>query len=154
MTTPKVSLYASAATNYDRATDRTLAALVLMHNIVTVAHVRNAPNRRGFIIVKAPWTIHAPWADKWYTLSDNGGEVQVSLVNNWDSSGYVVGVGVPFTSVYAPVTAETMAYRIAAVMRRESIDWQFEAPSLAAYDPQFNEPLAIEPKAAWVGALL
>lgn len=154
MTTP-VSLYASAATNYDRATERTLTALMLMYNISTIAHVRNPNSSGGYIVVKTPWVMGEPWSDKWYTLSDNGGEVQVSLVNGWDSSGYVLGVGVPFTNCMgAVITAETMAYRLAAVMRRERIDWGFEAPSLQAYSPKFSDTLPIEPKWAWVGGLL
>ncbi len=147
MTTRNVSLYASRASNYDTATTRTISALLLMHNIKVVTHVLNGNNTIGFIIVEAPYAMGKPYSGKWFMLSDNGGEVQVGLINQSTADAWFVETGVPFTHFSGePVTAETMAYRIACVMRGEPIDWQFEAPGLGAWVPVLGDPLPIVPK--------
>lgn len=152
-----VSLYASRASNYARSTERTLSALIVQHNFKVIAHVRPPTSSAGFIIVEAPFASGEPWSSKWFTLSDNGGEVQVSLINGPCRYGEricYVELGIPFTHFAGiKITAETMAYRIAAAIRGDAIDWDFEAPSLAAWLPLLAEPLPIEPK-TMMGAIL
>lgn len=150
MSKGKVSLYSSRCANYDRATDRTLSTLLVVHNVKTVANVMPPGARFGFVIVEAPFDVGKPYSGLWYTLSDNGGEVQVSLINGgWRGAGQWVDVGVPFTHFAGrTITAETMAYRIVTAMKAHAIDWDFEAPSLGEWVPSIGaEPLALVPKA-------
>lgn len=144
----KVSLYASRCANYDRATERTLSTLQVVHYIKTIAPVVPHGAKSGFVIVQAPFDLDKWYRNKWFTLCDNGGEVQVSLING-DSGDNWVDTGVPFTNCYGrTITAETMAYRIAATIRGDAIDWEFEAPGLGAWIPALGEaPLALLPKA-------
>jgi hypothetical protein len=91
------SLY-SHSTNGAATTLRTIETLVAYYNIKLVAHLEN------FIIIELPFSHQYSW----YTLCDNGGEVNVEKINFLES---LISVG--YSSTQQPaLAAEMMAYRI------------------------------------------
>ena len=67
-----------------------------------------------FIVVK--------YNDRWYTLCDNGGEINVEAVNLTETLR-----SVPYISNADTLTTGTMLYRLLAAMRGEEIDYDWRA---------------------------
>lgn len=88
------------------ATQRTLATLQAHWSVKVVMQDNN-------IIV-----VEHPRSSDWFTLSDNGGEVNVERINHSDEMR-----SMPSTSNAFLLTAETMAWRIWCAMDGKEVDW-------------------------------
>lgn len=112
------------ANNNAEATARTMNTLSVFYGIKRVGEIHGA--------IAVMWT--APGHYKVWTLSDNGGEINVEMINQPDTL-----ISIPYTRNGFGVTAETMAYRICCAIRGEPIDWNY------LYTPGISnvEPLAI-----------
>lgn len=98
------------STNGTAATLRTIETLVAYCNIKLVAHLEN------FIIIELPFSHQYAW----YTLCDNGGEVNVEKINFLES---LISVG--YSSTQQPaLAAEMMAYRIWCACTGQRIDYE------------------------------
>ncbi len=65
--------------------------------------------------------------DKWFEFSDNGGEINISLINAPDETRLHPRnfISIPTTSFDYSLSIETMMYRICAWFKGEEIDYQF-----------------------------
>ena len=123
-----ISLYASRAINHAQATNVTVAMLQHGYNI------RKIGEASGCIIVELP----VEHCCRWFALGDNGGEISVQEINSSE-----VYQSVPFDTEPS-VTAELTAYRLAAVMTRQPIDWQYaDMLSVAQLMGKEGDPLTI-----------
>jgi hypothetical protein len=72
-------------------------------------------------IIVGPAKFGHPKYNKWFIVSDNGGEVMVGEINSSE-----LRVRIPYTTVKAgTVNTATLAHRVSAAIRGESIDWSF-----------------------------
>lgn len=57
---------------------------------------------------------------RWWSVWDNGGEAGVELVNSGEVARFA-----PLTWHSTTLNAATVAYRVAAMMRGEDVDWDY-----------------------------
>lgn len=122
---PVTTLFTSSqaspcASERARLTAEVLAALRAEYNIKVVGYLNDSPL---VILDSFPhyWTT-------WY-VSDNGGELNVGPVNGNDADAMR---SIPYLAWSSLLDAGTIAYRIAAVLKDEEID----------YDARFPVPMA------------
>lgn len=118
------STQASAcASGRARLTSEVLAALRMQFNIKVVGHLNGTP----LVILDT----HPHYWTTWY-VSDNGGELNVGPVNGDDAMAMR---SIPYLGWGTLLDPGTIAYRIAAVIRDDEIDYDARYPRVVIGSP-------------------
>ena len=118
----------------ERCTNRLIVSLDHWYNLRYIGYAL------GSLIFEVRSGTGHPWAGRWFTVCDNGGELNLQIINREETT-----LGLPYTHSSQVLTVETMAYRIALALREgatmqdtyiKAINWDhFDTPGAYSKEP-------------------